>query len=233
MKAKMSILNLSVPNGKIQAYGGPGVSPAGHNFHLVTNVKVTPRTMGELSGEGIDCPQLEWRERIEWFEYKPMTGWHYVGENSKDMYAHNPNSATFVNWHTVRYLTAKYPPNPPVPGLATITDDKLAKHWIAKNGLIWTIEIKDIPGMGLAGGTGGGGGASLVIGNSRRRVIYFDLGFTGQVARAKCVQVLETLNGALTIHKFINQNVPKAQVDAAANLTRWRTQVGTPNNFNL
>jgi len=233
MKAKMSILNIAVPNGKIQPYGGPGVSPAGHNFLFVANVRVTPRSMGGLSGEGIDCPQLEWKERIDWFDHKQMTGWYYVGDNTKDMFAHNPLSATFGNWSTVRYLTAKYPPNPPVPALARITDDTQAKHWIAANGLSWTIEIKDIPGMGLTGGSGGGGGASMVVGDSRRRVIYFDLGFSGNPGRVKCVQVLETLNGVLTIHKFINQDVSKAQVDNPTNLARWRTQVNQPGNFNF
>jgi hypothetical protein len=233
MKAKMSILNLSIPNGKIQPYGGPGTSPAGHNFHLVSNVKVTPRTAGPLSGEGIDCPQLEWKERIEWFDYKPATGWYYVGDNTKDMYAFNPTSATFANWHQVRYFGAKYPPNHAPPGMAAIADDTAAKHWIAKNGLTWAIEVKDVPGMGITGGSGGGGGASLVIGASRRRVIYFDLGFSGDVRRAKCVQILETLNGQLTIHKFINQAATKAQVDDPTNLARWRTQVGTPSNYNF
>ena len=38
--------------------------PAGHNFNFLANVKVTPRTMGGLSGEGIDCPRLEWKERV-------------------------------------------------------------------------------------------------------------------------------------------------------------------------
>jgi len=49
----------------------------------------------------------------------------------------------------------------------------------------------------------------------------------------KCVQVLETLNGVLTIHKFINQDVSKAQVDNPTNLARWRTQVNQPGNFNF
>jgi hypothetical protein len=231
MKAKMSILNVSVPNAGIVPYGGPGQSPAGHNFNFVANVKVTPRTMGGLSGEGIDCPELEWKEQIDWFEYKAMTGWYYVGNNIKDMYAFNPTSNTFGNWGKVRYLAAKYPPNMPVPGMAAITDDTVAKHWIAANGLSWTIKITDVPGMGLTGGSGGGGGASLVIGPSRRRVIYFDLGFSGNPARVKCVQILETLNGVLQIHKFINQDVPKSQVDNPNNLARWRTQVNTPNNF--
>jgi hypothetical protein len=231
MKAKMSILNVSVPVNKIVPYGGPGISPAGHNFNFLASVKVTPRTMGGLSGEGIDCPQLEWKERIDWFEWKQMTGWYYVGDNTKDMYAHNPLSNTFGNWGQVRYLSAKYPPNAAPAGMMAISDDTAAKHWIAANGLTWNIQITDVPGMGLAGGSGGGGGASLVIGSSRRRVIYFDLGFSGSPARVKCVQVLETMNGVLTIHKFLNQDVQKTQVDSLANLARWRTQVNTPGNF--
>jgi hypothetical protein len=130
-------------------------------------------------------------------------------------------------------LSAKYPPNHPVAGMMAISDDTVAKHWIAANGLTWGIQITDVPGMGLTGGSGGGGGASLVIGPSRRRVIYFDLGFSGNPARVKCVQILETLNGVLQIHKFINQDVPKAQVDNATNLARWRTQVNQPNNFSF
>lgn len=231
MKAKMSILSVTVPNAKIVPYGGPGNSPAGHNFDFVAKLKVTARTMGDLSGEGIDCPQLEWKERIEWFEHKQMTGWYYVGDNTKDMFAHNPNSNTFASWGQVRYLSAKYPPNLPIPGMAAISDEKDAKHWIAKNGLTWDIKITDVPGMGLTGGSGGGGGASLCIGDSRRRVIYFDLGFTGSPHRVKCVQVLETLNGNLQIHKFMNQAVTKTQVDSPVNLARWRTQVGAPGNF--
>ncbi len=232
MKAKMRIESVSIPVQKIQPYGGPGASPAGHNFVFTAKVKVAPRTVGAMSGEGIDCPELEWKERIEWFDHKPATGWYYVGDNTKDMYAFNRTSATFGNWHTVRYLTAKYPPNVPVPALNPITDDKSAKHWIAQHGLAWTIEIKDVPGMGLTGGSGGGGGASLVIGDSRRRVIYFDLGFSGGVGpRVKCVQIMETLGGVLQIHKFINQSLPKNVVDDPTHLARWRTQVSAPTNY--
>jgi len=233
MKAKMSILKIAVPNGSIVPYGGPGNSPAGHNFNFVANVKVTPRTMGGLSGEGIDCPQLEWKERIDWFEYKQMIGWDHVGKNTNDMYALNPNSPTFANWGKVRYLAANYRPNKKPEGMKAITDDTAAKHWIAANGLTWIIQITDVPGMGLTRGSGGGGGASLVIGPSRRRVIYFDLGFSGNPGRVKCVQVLETLNGVLQIHKFINQDVAKGQVDNPANLARWRTQVNQPGNLNF
>jgi hypothetical protein len=232
MKATMEILNLAVFNSNITPYGGPGVSPAGHAFKLEFNVRVTKRSMGGLSGEGVDCPALEWNERIEWFDHKPATGWYYVGENTGNMYARNPASNTFFNWHSARYLNAKYPPNGGTPGLATINDDKAAKHWIAANGLTWTIYIKDVPGMGLAGGSGGGGGASLVTGPSRRRVIYFDLGFSGNPGRARCVQILETLNGALTIRKFINQQYPKAQVDSPGNLVRWRAQLNLANDYN-
>jgi hypothetical protein len=49
----------------------------------------------------------------------------------------------------------------------------------------------------------------------------------------KCVQVLETLNGVLQIHKFINQDVAKGQVDNQDNLARWRTQVNQPGNLNF
>jgi hypothetical protein len=115
--------------------------------------------------------------------------------------------------------------------MAAINDDTTAKHWIAANGLTWGIQILDVPGMGLTGGSGGGGGASLVTGPSRRRVIYFDLGFSGGSPRVKCVQILETMNGVLQIHKFINMDISKQQVDNANNLARWRTQVNTPNNY--
>ncbi|HUO81005.1 MAG TPA: hypothetical protein VMU00_12770 [Steroidobacteraceae bacterium] len=231
MKAKMHIESVSIPNIKIQPYGGRGSSPAGHNFVFAARVRVTPRTLGTLSGADIDCPELEWKERIEWFDHKPATGWYYVGDNSKDMYAFNKTSATFGSWHTVRYLGAKYPPNGPCPGLQSASDDRAAGNWIAEHGLTWTIEIRDVPGMGLAGGSGGGGGASLVVGPSRRRVIYFDLGFSGGGPRVQCVQILETEGGVLKIHKFVNQPLAKHIVDNPVHLARWRAQVNSPNDY--
>lgn len=230
MKAKMGIAALQIS--KIQAYGSQDISPAGHDFWLEATLKVDVRTRGGFSGEGIDCPKLEWKENIEWFEYE-NGAWKYKGRNQKDMYAANPTSATFGNWHKVRYLNAKYPPNASPAGMALVNDDKQAKHWIAKNGLTWKISIKDIPGMGVKGGSGGGGGESLLKGDTRRRVIYFDLGFSGDPKRVKCVQVLETLNGDLTIHKFIKQDVKKNTVDNEQDLERWRSQVKTPNLFTM
>lgn len=232
MKAKMKIVGLLLTG--IKAYGGPNKSPVGHNFCLEATLDVDVRTRGVFSGEGIDCPQLEWKENIEWFEYK-LGAWSFKGRNQKDMYAANPLSNTFAAWGQVRYLNGWYPPNRAPVGVVRPNTDKDAKHWIAKNGLKWKIKITDVPGMGLKAGSGGGGGASLLTGDTRRRVIYFDLGFSGQPAheRVKCVQVLETQGGQLAIHKFIKRATSKDVVNNETNLSRWRSQVNSADQFTV
>jgi hypothetical protein len=237
---------------RIRPLGGVGQGTLGHQFDLYPTVKVDKRSMGALSGEGIDVPTLQWNERIEWFSAtKPLVMglrnavaipavWTYVGDNTKNMYADNPTSNTFKAWHSAKYFWAcQNPPNAPPPGLVACMRqpnsdaiEKAAKHWIATNGFQWKIpELTDRPAMGLAGGSGGGGGASLVTTDTRRRVIYFDLGFANSPTRVKCVQILESVGGVATIHKFIARDVPKAQVDDPANLARWRSQVNNPTDL--
>lgn len=248
MKATMQIVDLELPPARIQVIGGAGQGTIGHSFDLKPTVKVQKRTAGAFSGEGIECPRLEWNETIEWFEMAPRLGghrgasalgdWRFVGKVQKNMYAENPNSNTFKAWHSFRYFwAAQNPPNAAPPELVKIvrgaTDaNNEAKHWIAKNGLQWVIpELTDRPAMGLAGGSGGGGGASLVTSNTRRRVIYFDLGFSGYPKRVKFVQILESVNGVATIHKFIPLDMSKFGIDNESNLQKWRAQVNQPTNF--
>jgi len=233
VRASMTILRVEIPSAKIVPIGGVNVSGyAGHEFHLFVQMKVTPRTRGPFSGEGIDCPELEWNERIEWFAYDQATdSWHFAGADEGNMYQRKPTSNTYASWHTMRYSIAKDVKNNPPPGLQALKTETEAKHWIARHGHSWKINIRDTPAMGPAGGSGGGAGASLVIGNTRRRVVYFDLGFTGCPLRAKAVQILETMDGVLTIHKFINTSVPKTLVDDPAHLKRWRSQVDNPGYY--
>jgi hypothetical protein len=80
-----------------------------------------------------------------------------------------------------------------------LKSDEDAKTWIAENGFSWNLAIRDVPSMGIAGGSGGGGGDSLVTGDTRRRVIYFGLGFSGHAERVRLVQILKTFGGQLTI----------------------------------
>jgi hypothetical protein len=230
MRAKMSISNLSVPLDKIKNIGGKNIpGQAGHYFTLSFQVKVQPRpfgTLGVLSGEGIDCPNLEWNERIEWFKFNQAANmWTYEGENSADMYQRNPTSKTFQFWHEYRYFIATDTSNHPPSELAALKDDKLAKHWIAKHGFTWNLSITDGPAMGVQAGSGGGGGASRLIGDTRRRVIYFDLGFSGQRERVQLVQILETKQGELTIHRLIRGNIHKSTIDHPSNLDRWRWEL--------
>jgi hypothetical protein len=55
MKAKMTVTKLELRKIKLMQDTGR----VGHNFELVAKVRVQPRTMGALSGEGIDCPELQ------------------------------------------------------------------------------------------------------------------------------------------------------------------------------
>ena len=231
-KAQLTIANLSF--GRIQVSGGPGQSPAGHSFEVVARVDVNARKLGALAGEGIDCPQLQWCETIEWYEYDATTdSWIDRGEVKRDMYEFNPTCHTFATWHRARYTFAKEEPGAPA-GLLNAPLERDAKHWIARNGFQWNVPVLDTPRMGLPGGSGGGGGASLVIGPSRRRVIHFDIGFSGSGRRLQATQILETLNGQLTIQKFITQRLTKAQTSDATNLARWRTQLASStHNWNL
>jgi hypothetical protein len=229
MKARMTISNLSIPTERITMVGGRlTTEPAGHHFDLSFRVEVKPRTLGRMSGEDIDSPVLQWNERIEWFDYDPFSQtWRFAGENARDMYAHKPNSNTFRVWHSYRYLMATDDTNHPPAELKTLKSDADAKRWIAQHGFAWNLAIHDIPSMGIRGGSGGGGGESLVTGDTRRRVIYFDLGFSGHAERARCVQILETRQGQLTICHLIRGEIQKATVDHPDNLERWRFQLRT------
>jgi hypothetical protein len=230
LKAKMTISDISIPQDKVSQSGGAGAGTIGHVFSVRARLKVSKRTMGSLAGEGIDCPELEWKEIIDWFEHHPDGTWENKGEVKKDMFAANPDSQTFKTWQDMRYVLASDPLNNPPPGLKEAVDkagnndrDKAAKHWIATNGFEWTIPIDDKPAIGLAGGSGGGGGESLVTGNSRRRVIHFDLGFKGNAARVSATQILETINGTPTIHKFFVPGISKDDADNVTKLASWRT----------
>jgi hypothetical protein len=229
MKARMTISNLSIPFDRITMVGGRlSTEPAGHHFDLSFRIEVKPRTFGPVSGDEIDCPVLQWNERIEWFDFDRNTNqWNFVGENANDMYRHNPRSRTFQTWHAYRYTIASDPTNHPPAELRSTRSNDEARQWIARNGFAWNLAIRDIPSMGINGGTGGGGGNSLVTGNTRRRVIYFDLGFSGHAERARCVQILETKDGQLTICHLIRGEIQKSTVDHPDNLDRWRFQLAT------
>jgi hypothetical protein len=238
LKAKMTISEISIPLDKVSRSGGAGAGTIGHAFSLRARLKVSKRTMGSLAGEGIDYPELEWKEIIDWFEHHPDGTWQNKGEVKKDMFAANPNSNTFKTWQEYRYFLASDPTNNPPAGLKEAVDkaanndkDKAAKHWIATNGFEWTIAVTDRPAIGLAGGSGGGGGESLVTGNSRRRVIYFDLGFKGSPTRVSATQILESINGTPTIQKFFVPGISKAVADNPTNLAHWRTQLAQPETF--
>lgn len=224
-KAQLTIVNLSF--GRIQTSGGPGQSPAGHEFVVNARVDVNPRKLGPLAGEGIDCPQLQWCETIEWYEHDAKTdSWIDRGEVKRDMYAFNPASNTFATWNVARYTFAKHEQHAPAE-LASTQSERDSKHWIARNGFQWNVPVVDTPRMGLRGGSHGGGGESLVIGPSRRRVIHFDIGFSRSGLRLQATQILETLNGELTIQKFITQRLSKGQTTDATNLGRWRSELAS------
>jgi hypothetical protein len=231
MKAKMTISSLSVPQERIQTVGGRLLSePAGHHFFLSFRVKVKPLKIAglKLSGDEIECPTLQWRERIEWFDFDTAAQeWRFVGENAKDLYVENPTSNTFKNWHSYRYIIATDPTNHPPDALKAMTSEEDAEKWIALNGFTWDLTIKDVPAMGLRGGSGGGAGASLVTGDTRRRVVYFDLGFSGHAKRVRLVQILETQNGQLTIHELIHGGAQKSTVDDPDFLERCRARLRT------
>jgi hypothetical protein len=229
MKAKMTIENLSIPYERITTVGGRlSTEPAGHHFDLSFRINVKPRRFGMLSGTDIDSPVLQWNERIEWFRYDHLAQqWVFVDEVEKDMYAFKPTSNTFRIWHSYRYLMATDPTNHPPAALQAIKSDEDAREWIAENGFSWKLAIRDVPAMGIAGGSGGGGGDSLVTGDTRRRVIYFDLGFSGHAERVRLVQILETFKGQLTICHLIRGEIQKATVDHPQNLNRWRFQLAT------
>ena len=144
------------------------------------------------------------------------------------MYRKNPRSNTFQTWNLARFAFAKETFNNPPAELAALGDEDKVKAWIIKNGFEWKVPIVDTPAMGLATGGGGGGGDSLVTGHTRRRVIYFDLGFAGVQERVQAVQILETYQGTLTIRKFLRVSVPKElSVDNEQTLERWRLETRT------
>ncbi|KAG0569297.1 hypothetical protein M758_6G076400 [Ceratodon purpureus] len=208
-----------------------------HAFTVKAKVSVRGRKLGAVSGEGIESLVLEWKETIDWFERRADGTWQPKGSEKKDMYALNHLSNTFKNWEDMRYWFAtvaelNQPPAALTAAVGKVTStadkDKAAKHWIAENGLEWTIPITDRPALGLkpAASSGGGGGASLVTSNSRRRVIHFDIGFKGSSTRATATQILETADGKPTIHKFIVPGIKKADADDSNKVSAWRAEFG-------
>jgi len=229
MKARMTISNLAVPVERIKPIGGrSSTATAGHQFDLTFRAEVKAPMLGKLMADDIECPQLEWNECIEWFRFDTVTQqWDFEGKIERNMYAHNRESNTFRNWHRSRYTIATDVTNHPPAALMAMKREEDAKKWIARNGFSWNLHIRDIPQMGVLGGSGGGGGLSLVTGDTRRRVIYFDLGFKGQQERARLVQILETQQGRLTIHHLIRGDIEKKTMDEPSNLERWRFQLRT------
>ncbi|RMD62951.1 hypothetical protein D6833_06220 [Candidatus Parcubacteria bacterium] len=245
---QMRIVQIELPLNRIFPYGTPTAGPIGHYFDLKVIVRVDKRPFGVLIGRDVQCPVLQWRERIEWFEGQlPIGGhrgpvpassvkWRYVGHIQKDMYAENPGSLTFRMWHQKFTAASLDPPNHPPPGLKAaakeLDAETACRKWIAEHGFEWCIPgLTDKPGMGLTCGSRGGGGDSLVISNTRRRVVYFDLGFSGFPTRIHCVQILESVAGRASIHKFIAAAVPKSIVDNETYLQKWRNQLTGPQTF--
>lgn len=189
-------------------------SQIGHTFVLEARAEVSKRKAGRLSGEGIDCPDLEWKETIEWFEQDAQGNWRFDRKEEIDKYKQNPESNTFYGWRA-RFLASVNDNNHPPEGLknavrsADREKDNAAKHWIAEHGFSWTFGIVDTPALGVRPG-------------ARRRVVYFDLGFKGCPFRATATQILETVNGRPSILHFVRPAISKAAADAANNLAALR-----------
>ncbi len=169
MKSRMTISNLSVPLERIKPVGGRfSTTAAGHQFDLTFRVEVKAPVLGRLVANDIECPQLQWNERIEWFRFDTSNQqWAFAGEIARNMYAHNRDSQTFWNWQRSRYMIATDVTNRPPAALAAMKSEEDAKKWIARNGFSWNLHIRDKPRMGILAGTGGGGGLSLVTGDTR------------------------------------------------------------------
>ncbi|CAM6121931.1 unnamed protein product [Calypogeia fissa] len=239
-KAQMVISEISIPQQKVVPTGGANSGTIGHNFNLKAKLKVSKRTLGPFSGEGIDYPQLEWKESIDWFELIGPNEWKLAAQGMpRDLFAENPSSNTFRDWVKAKYFLATDETNNPPEELTKAVNsngenasleekEKLAKHWIANNGFEWTVGVTDRPAMGLnpTAGSRGGGGESLVTSNSRRRVIYFDLGFKGSGDRVKATQVLESIEGRPTIQKFFPRGIPRNEANDEQKLGLWRSQFG-------
>lgn len=196
----------------------------GHSFELVAKLKVQSRSMGAFSGEGIDCPDLQWIETVDWYKLDTNTDqWIHAGTNpnNQNLYKTNPKSQTFKTWwEEYRYAFVRNTNG--FPATLKNSHERDIKHWIARNGFEWEIPIRDIPSMSLLGGSGGGAGASLVIGGTRRRVIRFELGFTGYSHRIYCAQILETRDGKPSIHAFIQRKLSNMDLNNQQNLNDWR-----------
>lgn len=235
LKAKMTLSSLSIPIDQIKSL--EEVGKVGTSFELRAKLKVSKRKAGSLSGEGIDSLELEWKETCDWFEFT-NNRWTFKGTDpNTDLYASHPDFKTFTNWRKVRYLFAAYDElgNAAPPGLKeasnkgkdTVEQDKAAKHWIAENGFEWTLPVAvDRPALLLepAGESKGGARPSLVTTKSRRRVLYFDLGFKGSLPRVTATQILETVNGKPTLQKLLVPAVTRAQANDETNLAKWRQE---------
>lgn len=220
MKAKMSVTNLEIRNIKSVRDS----VKVGHTFEFVAKLKVEARSMGAFSGEGIDCPDLQWIETVDWYRFDTNTNqWFHAGTSPRntDLYKTNPTSQTFITWREeYRYAFAREAIG--FPTMLKNTHERDVKHWIARNGFEWELPIRDIPSMSLHGGSGGGAGASLVIGDTRRRIIRFELGFSGYQHRIYCAQILESMGGRPTINTFVQRKLSDLELTNPQNLLSWR-----------
>jgi len=234
-KAKMTLTSVTIPPEKVRSTTSADAIETA--FELHATVKVSKRTLGGLSGEGIDSLELEWIETCDWFEFS-NGAWHYKGTKPKneDLYAVNPLSETFRGWRTMRYFFAyiEEAGNRPPAGLkqavtkwqTTEDRDKAAKHWIAQNGFEWNIRaVLDKPALSFQpeASSGGGAGASLVTSNSRRRVLYFKVGFKGS-EHVTATLIQENMNGVPRINKFFTPAISTKDANNEEKLRRWRQE---------
>ncbi|CAM6083813.1 unnamed protein product [Calypogeia fissa] len=243
-KARMAITEVTIPPEEIVSTGGARSGTIGHNFILKTKLKVSRRTLGPISGEGIEHPQLEWRKRVDWFELIAPNTWRFATDPhngiTRELVAENRLSNTFKDWVQARYFLATDERNSPPDGLKDAVNakgvdasleekDKLAKHWIANNGFEWTLSITDCPVMELNPKSGGGESESLVTSNSWRRVMHFEVGFNGTSAKVTATQVLESIEGRPTIQKFFLPGISRVVANDEQKLALWRSEFGQEN----
>jgi hypothetical protein len=228
-QAHATLRSASVGSADVGREGGaPPDSPSfGNTFVVTFEIEISK---GSLP---INDLILQWTEKVDWYK-KDGGSWVLALNQDLDPYADRPTSNVFAGWNN-RYqaaardrstavglyladLAAERKTKKKLP-LRPDEEEELARQYLAKNGGLIKVQVSGRQLMAFEGG----GAESPVTGDTRRRVIHFDLGVRGKMLpRATATQILETDAGKITIWQFMAPGIPEDQTASDSSLADWR-----------
>ncbi|BAY84680.1 putative AAA family ATPase [Calothrix parasitica NIES-267] len=165
----------------------------GHTFTVRFNLNYQPQR------KFVDIvPMLEWNEVIYIFERDVNNNWVQISEENTNQYQEAPKSITFNLWRSI------YEGN-------ETTKDVFAREGGELEGF-----ILDKPSIRKID-------KETNQYRTSRRVVHFDIGLKGFAQRVQAAEILEIVEGEITIYQFINQRIEYVR-ENDPRLEQWRTQ---------